>query len=141
MEILDKKLNTIINELKASKSDIITLRLNNLVSVYPFNRYEFIISSLIGFGSISFDEYIALRDDYIARNLYLFVFEISAPRGFGEKWAQGHLKSLVPELIKPSKSSDINYSGQYDFFLDSNIKIEVKDLFSFLLLGNCDPSR
>ena len=126
MQTLDKKLNSLINELKNTEKDILTSRLNDLESVYPFNRYEFIISSLISFGSISFDEYISLRDDYIARNRYLFVFEISAPRGFGETWAEGHLKSLSPELIKPSKSFDSEYSGQYDFLLDDNIRIEVK---------------
>lgn len=54
------------------------------------------------------------------------MFEISAPRKFGEQWAQGHLKEIVPELEKPSKKSDGNYSGQYDFWLDGEIKIEVK---------------
>ncbi len=74
---------------------------------------------------LTLDGYHELRDDYIARNLYLYVFEISAPRTFGEAWAQGHLKELVPELQKPSKKTDPDYSGQYDFFLD-NIRIEVK---------------
>jgi len=55
----------------------------------------------------------------------LYVFEISAPRAFGEAWVQGHLKELVSELQKPSKRTDPDYSGQYDFFLD-NIRIEVK---------------
>ena len=72
------------------------------------------------------DEYYELRDDYIARNLYMYVFEISAPRGFGEAWAQGHLKEIAPELVKPTKKLDPEYSGQYDFFLDDKIRIEVK---------------
>jgi hypothetical protein len=71
------------------------------------------------------DGYHELRDNYIARNLYLYVFEISAPRTFGEAWAQGHLKELVPALQKPSRKTDPDYSGQYDFLLD-NIRIEVK---------------
>jgi hypothetical protein len=58
--------------------------------------------------------------------MFLYVFEISAPRGFGEAWAQGHLKGLVPELQKPSKKLDSSYSGEYDFWLDDKIKIEVK---------------
>jgi hypothetical protein len=58
--------------------------------------------------------------------MFLYIFEISAPRGFGEAWAQGHLKELVPELQKPSKKLDKSYSGEYDFFLDDKIKIEVK---------------
>jgi len=67
-----------------------------------------------------------LRDAYVSRNMFLYIFEISAPRGFGEAWAQGHLKELVPELQKPSRKVDPSYSGQYDFLLDDKIKIEVK---------------
>jgi hypothetical protein len=56
----------------------------------------------------------------------LYIFEISGPRTFGEAWAQGHLKELVPELAKSTKKLDPAYSGQYDFLLDGRIKIEVK---------------
>jgi len=101
-------------------------RMDDLVSFYPVNEYEFLISSLMGYGKISIDDYYELRDDYIARNLYMYIFEISAPRGFGEAWAQGHLKEIAPELVKPTKKLDPNYSGQYDFFLDGKIRIEVK---------------
>ena len=65
------------------------LRLENLISVYPFNEYEFLISSLMGYDKISLDEYYELRDDYLARNMYLYIFEISAPRTFGEAWRKG----------------------------------------------------
>jgi hypothetical protein len=58
--------------------------------------------------------------------MYLYIFEISAPRGFGEAWAQGHLKELVPEVVKSTRKLDPNYSGQYDLLLDGHIKIEVK---------------
>jgi len=74
---------------------------------------------------LTLDGYYELRDDYIARNLFLYIFEISALRTFGEAWAQGHLKELVPDLQKPTKKTDPEYSGQYDFFLES-IRIEVK---------------
>lgn len=101
-------------------------RLDNLISMYPFNEYEYIISTLLAMDILNLDAYQELRDTYIARNLYLYIFEISAPRGFGETWAQGHLKELVPELQKPTKSLDSSYSGQYDFLLDGRIRIEVK---------------
>lgn len=126
MEQLKEKLQGLVRELGKEKHDQIMQRLDDLVSVYPFNEYEFLISSLMGYGKISLDDYYELRDDYIARNLYMYVFEISAPRGFGEAWAQGHLKEIAPELIKPTKKLDADYSGQYDFFLDSKIRIEVK---------------
>ncbi len=100
-------------------------RLRSLESVYPFNEYEYIIANLLAMDILDLDAYLELRDDYIARNLYLYVFEISAPRKFGESWAQGQLKGLVPALRKPTKRIDPDYSGQYDFRLDT-IRIEVK---------------
>lgn len=101
-------------------------RLENLFSVYPFNEFEFMISHLLANKILSEQDYWLLRDEYVARNLYLYVFEISAPRGFGEAWAQGHLKELIPEIEKPTKKIDPNYSGQYDFLLNGKIRIEVK---------------
>jgi len=79
-------------------ADAIRERLENLVSVYPFNEYEYIISHLLAADVLSLDGYYELRDDYLARNMFLYIFEISAPRTFGEAWAQGHLKELVPDL-------------------------------------------
>jgi hypothetical protein len=62
--------------------------------------------------------------------MYLYIFEIGSPRGFGEQWAQGHLKELVPDLVKPTKKLDRNYSGDYDFVLPlmdgGRVRIEVK---------------
>ena len=102
----------LFEELEKVSYDQVMQRLDDLVSVYPFNEYEFRISSLMGYGKISLDEYYELRDDYIARNLYMYVVEISAPRSFGEAWAQGHLKGIVPELVKPTHELDRDYSGQ-----------------------------
>lgn len=124
MERLKAQLEALISELE--DSDEIYERLEHLVSVYPFNEYEYMISTLLGRNKLDLDGYYALRDEYIERNMYLYIFEISAPRGFGETWAQGHVKELVPELEKPSKKKDPNYSGQYDFYLDQEITIEVK---------------
>jgi len=124
MEKLQKQLDGLISQIE-NKAEL-RQRLNNLVSVYPFNEYEYVISTLMGLGKLNLDEYYELRDEYISRNMFLYIFEISAPRGFGETWAQGHLKELVPELEKPSKKRDPEYSGQYDLYLDEKIRIEVK---------------
>lgn len=129
MDLLKEKLNALVEELAADKKEIVRTRLANLTSVYPFNEYEYLISSLMGFGKINLDEYYEIRDEYIARNMYLYIFEISSPRGFGEQWAQGHLKELVPDLVKPTKKLDPNYKGDYDFSLPidgGQIRIEVK---------------
>lgn len=124
MEKLQAELDSLLSRL--SDADEIRSRLANLSSVYPFNRYEYIIAHLLAFDALTLDDYYILRDEYVARNLYLHIFEISAPRGFGESWGQVHLKELVPDLVKPSKKLDADYSGQYDFLLDGKIRIEVK---------------
>lgn len=127
MEILREELDKLIGQLENSEAFL--ERLESLISVYPFNEYEYIISTLMGTNLLDLDSYYELRDEYISRNMYLYIFEISAPRGFGERWAQGHLKELVPELVKPSKKIDPEYSGQYDFWLetdDHKVRIEVK---------------
>jgi hypothetical protein len=124
VEKLKEQLDDLVSRLE-NESEL-RQRLGDLFSVFPFNEYEYIISTLLGLGKLSLDEYYELRDEYISRNMFLYVFEISAPRGFGETWAQGHLKELVPELVKPSKKRDPDYSAQYDFYLDEKIRIEVK---------------
>lgn len=99
--------------------------LNNLYSVYPFNKFEYIISHLIANNIITIEQYLDIRNSYLERNKYLYVFEITAPRTFGETWAQRHLNEVVPELKRPSTAYDAEYSGQYDFWYDG-IRIEVK---------------
>jgi hypothetical protein len=123
VEHLRDQLDTLLAKLPDAAG--IRSRLDDLVSVYPFNEYEFIISHLLAADVLTIDDYYELRDEYLARNMFLYIFEISAPRTFGESWAQGHLKELVPDLQKPTKKNDPNYSGQYDFSLNQ-IKIEVK---------------
>jgi hypothetical protein len=124
MEKLQQKLDELLSHLKDEKDG--RDRLDTLLSVYPFDRFEYLISILLGKGVLSLDSYYEIRDEYIARNLYLYIFEISGPRSFGEAWAQGHLKELVPDLVKTSKKLDQTYSGEDDLFLDGKIRIEVK---------------
>ena len=99
--------------------------LDDLYSVYPFNKFEYVISHLIATETINLQEYLDIRNSYLERNKYLYVFEITAPRTFGETWAQRHLNEVVPELRKPSTALDPTYSGEYDFWYNG-IKIEVK---------------
>lgn len=123
MEHLESQLDELIERLPDAAG--LRMRLESLASVYPFNEYEYIIAHLLAADILDLDAYVVLRDEYFARNMFLYIFEISAPRTFGESWAQGHLKELVPDLQKPSKKLDAEYSGQYDFSLNG-IRIEVK---------------
>jgi hypothetical protein len=131
MEKLTQQLDILIEKIE-NVTDF-REQLKNLRSVFPFSEYEYIIVTLFSRGKLTFDEYLEIRDSYIDRNLYLYVFEISAPRGFGDTWAFGHLIQLVPEFERPSKKVDENYTGEYDLILRWNdkqeqhfIKIEVK---------------
>lgn len=124
VEKLRKELDKLINRLK--NADQLRFELEDLISVYPFSEFEYVISHLMSAGKLSLEEYYKLRNDYIDRNLYLYLFEVSAPRGFGEVWAHGHLKQLVPALERPNKELDPNYSGQYDLFMAPSIRVEVK---------------
>ena len=130
MQNLKAQLDSLITQLSHEEESELRVKLDNLMSVYPFNEYEFIISTLLGLKKLTLEDYYLMRDEYIARNMYLHIFEISAPRGFGELWAQGHLKELVPALDKPTKKIDPDYGGQYDFllFMDDNkfLTVEVK---------------
>ncbi|MDE6713158.1 MAG: hypothetical protein K2K20_05425 [Lachnospiraceae bacterium] len=128
MEKLVKELKSqieIMNKMSGKKYNLSDEVLDNLYSVYPFNKFEYIISHLIGTDTITLQQYLDIRNKYLERNKYLYVFEITAPRTFGETWAQRHLNEVVPELQRPSTSYDPNYSGQYDFWYDG-IRIEVK---------------
>lgn len=128
MERLISELKSKIIEMKNLTNNSINLsdkRLDDLYSVYPFNKFEYVISHLIATNTITLEEYLDIRNSYLERNKYLYVFEITAPRTFGETWAQHHLNEVVPELKIPSRSYDTNYSGQYDFWYNG-IRIEVK---------------
>lgn len=128
MERLINELKNKIIEMKTltnNSFDLSDERLDDLYSVYPFNKFEYVISHLIATKTITLQEYLDIRNSYLERNKYLYVFEITAPRTFGETWAQRHLNEVVPELRMPSTNLDPTYSGEYDFWYNG-IKIEVK---------------
>ena len=126
MEILMKDLHRMINQLPPEQAAALSDdMLDKIYSVYPFNKFEYVISHLIAEGLMSLDNYMDIRNEYLRRNKYLYLYEITAPRTFGETWAQRHLNELIPELERPSRHTDPQYSGQYDFWYDG-IRIEVK---------------
>ena len=131
MEKLNEELNELIRRLENAEN--FREELEQLKSVYPFNKYEYIISNLFAHQKITFDEYLIIRDEYINRNLYLYLFEM-APRTFGDTWGLSHVCSIDPDFKRPSKKLDENYEGEYDLYLEwtnennesKYIKIEVK---------------
>ncbi|MDL2262439.1 hypothetical protein LJC11_02930, partial [Bacteroidales bacterium OttesenSCG-928-I21] len=93
-------------------------------SVFPFNEYEHFICNLIEKGGLTYEQYIDIRTEYISANPNLWIFEISAPRGLGERFAQTYVQGKCSKLKSPNKKLDPNYSGDYDLWLDG-IRIEV----------------
>jgi hypothetical protein len=94
-------------------------------AIFPFNEYEHLICGLIDKKGLTYEDYLNIRSEYISANPNLWIFEISAPRGFGEKFAQTYVHGKCPKLTPPSKKLDPQYAGQYDLWLDG-IRIEVK---------------
>jgi len=126
MENLTKQLEELIQKLEDAESFLEGL--DKLQSVLPFNRYEYIISTLLAHGKLKYNEYLKIRDDYLDRNLYLYVFEITSPRGYGDTWALAHLMSVDQRFKRPSQF-DPEARGRYDLCVlhkKSLIKIEVK---------------
>lgn len=127
MQYLIKELQVKIATMKQNENgiDLSDERLDDLYSVFPFNKFEFIIAHLIATQTLNLSEYLDIRNAYLERNKYLYLFEITAPRTFGESWAQRHLNEIVPELERPTNKLDPHYNGQYDFWFNG-IRIEVK---------------
>ncbi len=128
MEQLIKELKEDIRKLHekcGDKYDLSDATFDNLYSVFPFNKFEYVISHLIAEGVLTLDQYLEIRNAYLEKNKYLYIYEITAPRTFGETWAQRHLNELAPELKRPSKKYHAEYSGEYDFWYEG-IRIEVK---------------
>lgn len=126
MELTELK-DKIINTFSGSYEDLqnVLSAIEEDRSVFPFNEYEHLICNLIDRGGLTFDQYIDIRSEYIAENPNLWIFEISAPRGFGEGFAQTYVQGKSSKLKKASKKLDPNYAGEYDLWLEG-IKIEVK---------------
>jgi len=126
MELIELK-NKIVSHFKGNPSELnkILNEVEKDTSVFPFNEYEHLISIFLSKGHLTYNDYINIRTEYIKSNINLWLFEISAPRGFGEKFAQTYIKGLCPDIQIASKNLDKRYSGQYDLWLDG-IRIEVK---------------
>jgi len=122
MEILFHKLKE-LNSASGNKLDLSDDFLNRLPFVYPFNKFEYIISQLIAEKILTIEQHLEIKDSYFKRNPYLHLYEM-APATFGS-WLQKHLTKITPELKPPSKELDVEYSKQYDLWYDG-IKIEVK---------------
>lgn len=94
---------------------------------HPFHPLDLLVAFLIEQGALSVEEYRAMRDAYTERNPNLALYQITAPRRFGDTWAQAHAAELAPTLVKPTKELDPDYDGQYDRFeTETGGRVELK---------------
>lgn len=117
-------LDKFISTLKQQDRDFLDARLQSLVSVFPFNEYEYILMLLRDRSVITFDEYEQLRNNYVSANKYLELYGL-APRIFGQIWAEQHVRDLDSRFQKASTSLDPAFQGDYDLWIDG-VKVEVK---------------
>jgi len=121
---LRQYLDRFISTLDPKNQTMLNARLQSLVSVFPFNEYEYILMFLLDKGVIQFGEYEKLRESYVSSNKYLELYGL-APRIFGQVWGEQHLMDIDDRFKKPDKSLDPNYEGQYDLWIEG-ARIEVK---------------
>jgi len=69
MEKLKANLDALVNSLPDAET--LRAKLSELYSVYPFNEFEYVISTLLGRKVLTLDQYQELRDGYIERNMFL----------------------------------------------------------------------
>jgi len=117
-------LDSLAESLKNSDRKLFNARLKSLMSVFPFNEYEYTLMFLLNKKVIKFREYEKLRNEYVSSNRYLDLYGL-APRIFGEIWGHEHIKDLDKTFMKPDKSIDPDYDGQYDLWIN-NVRVEVK---------------
>lgn len=121
---LKKRLDLLPKKLNKEGRYLLSARLHSLVSIFPFNEYEYTLMFLLDKKVLDFKEYEKLRREYVSDNKYLNLFGL-APRIFGQIWGQEHLMDLDKRFQKPTRELDKNFTGEYDLWING-IKVEVK---------------
>jgi hypothetical protein len=121
---LREYLDGFVQTLGQQNRGFLDARLHSLVSVFPFNEYEYILMFLRDRSVISFEEYEELRSTYVSANRYLNLFGL-APRIFGQIWGEQHLRDLDSRFQKADKAVDPEHEGQYDLWIEG-VRVEVK---------------
>ena len=121
---LRERIERLAFSLDIRDQELLQARLGALISVYPFNEFEYCLTFLLDRGIVSFGVYESLRECYVSSNSHLGLFEL-APRTFGETWGHQHIMDLDIRFKKGSRAVDASYEGQYDLWIEG-ARVEVK---------------
>jgi len=117
-------LDRFVSTLNQQDKDLLNARLESLVSVFPFNEYEYILMFLRDRSVITLQQYEDLREKYVSANKYLNLYGL-APRIFGQVWGEQHLRDLDSRFQQAGKAVDPDHEGQYDLWIEG-VRVEVK---------------
>ncbi len=146
MEHLQEELDALLRRLPNEQE--VRDRLDSLVSVYPFNEYEYIISTLLAMDVLSLDDYHELRDNYVETNPY---YSRGQHRGnVGE--GQLHVKQDKIDEFSGTKLSQTNSKKRFvlrmtdksrrrDNALMANRRICDHELHAQFVTSSCDRRR
>jgi hypothetical protein len=94
---------------------------------HPFTETSYLLMQLAFSGAITkteADRLLALQARAMP-NLHLY--QITAPRVFGDNWGQKHLGQIAPSLLPASADLDPGFCGQYDRYdRNSGARVELK---------------
>ena len=130
MKELQQKLNDL---LKQSNGDPATIEaIKQEQSITPFNTVNRLMAYLLSMGTITYDDYIEMSEEFCKRNeqgnQYLYLFDM-APRTFGQTWGEQYIRNLFPQFMKATKENLASlypsFDGEFDLWVEG-IRVEVK---------------
>lgn len=87
--MLEQKFDELIQTLSEGESKILQKHLKHLAIVLLHSQYDFVVSALtilLQHKKISLDDYYEIRDEYLERNMFLYLFEIFYNIGSSRIW-------------------------------------------------------
>lgn len=119
----------IIERLTHEERETMFLSVDELIPLYPFNEYEFVISNLLWRWKMDLVEYNEMREKYYEKNIHLDKFQMAWKSVW--KWAEDLMIEWNYDLKKPSRRIDPNYTQQtsYDAYMKYEewiIRVEIK---------------
>jgi hypothetical protein len=94
---------------------------------HPCSSHDLMVAILVERGALRVREYLEMREAHARACPNLHLYQITAPRAFGDGWGQAHLEEIAPSLVRPTRELDPGFAGQYDrIHRDAGVRVELK---------------